>query len=92
MAGVRIESTHVETLSFNNNTEIAGLQGGRQLHDVLPSVSLKFAATPKHRTVRLVYSRALSRPDPQDITQAVGPVNDTQNPPTVSLGNPGPEA
>ena len=38
--------------------------------------------------MRLVYSRALSRPDPQDIAQAVGPVNDTQKPPTVSLGNP----
>ena len=38
--------------------------------------------------MRLVYSRALSRPDPQDIAKAVGIVNDTQNPPTVSLGNP----
>ena len=35
-----------------------------------------------------MYSRALSRPDPQDLAQAVGPVDDTQNPPTVSLGNP----
>ena len=38
--------------------------------------------------IRVVYSRALSRPDPQDLAQAVGPVDDTQNPPTVSLGNP----
>jgi TonB-dependent receptor len=35
-----------------------------------------------------VYSRALSRPDPQDISRAVGVVNDTQTPPTVSIGNP----
>ena len=54
---------------------------------MLPSASLKFAATP-NTAVRIVYSRALSRPDPQDISKAVGPVNDTQKPPTVSLGNP----
>jgi TonB-dependent receptor len=35
-----------------------------------------------------VYSRALSRPNPSDISKAVGTPNLTQNPPTVSLGNP----
>jgi TonB-dependent receptor len=35
-----------------------------------------------------VYSRALSRPDPQDLAQPVGVINDSQNPPTVSIGNP----
>jgi len=54
---------------------------------VLPSASLKGAITP-NTALRVVYSRALSRPDPQNLAQAVGPVNDTQNPPTVSLGNP----
>ena len=55
--------------------------------DALPSVALKFA-TSDSANIRLVYSRALSRPDPSDITQAVGIPNTTQNPPTVSLGNP----
>jgi TonB-dependent receptor len=88
IAGVRIESTHVETLSFNANTGQQDFSAGGNYVDVLPSASVKFAATP-NTAVRLVYSRALSRPDPQDLAQAVGTVNDTQNPPTVSLGNPG---
>jgi TonB-dependent receptor len=87
VAGVRIESTHVDTLSFNANTGRQDFSAGGNYTDVLPSGSIKFAVRPD-TALRLVYSRALSRPDPQDITQAVGPINDTQNPPTVSLGNP----
>jgi len=87
IAGVRLESTHLDTLSFNTNTGLENFSAGGNYTDVLPSASLKIAATP-NTTLRLVYSRALSRPDPQDITRAVGPVNDTQSPPTVSLGNP----
>ena len=88
IAGVRIESTHVDTLSFNANSGKQDFSTGGDYTDVLPSASIKFAADAA-TAVRIVYSRALSRPDPQDIAQAVGPVNDTQNPPTVSLGNPG---
>ncbi len=87
VAGVRVESTHVDTLSFNVNTGRQDFSAGGNYTDVLPSASVKFALTP-NTALRLVYSRALSRPDPQDISQAVGPVNDTQTPPTVSLGNP----
>jgi TonB-dependent receptor len=87
VAGVRIESTHVDTLSFNSNTGVEDFRAGGNYTDVLPSIALKVAASP-NTSLRFVYSRALSRPDPQDITQAVGPVNNTQNPPTVSLGNP----
>ena len=87
VAGVRFEQTHVDSRSFNNNTQLEDFHRRRQLSDVLPSVPFKFAATP-NTAVRLVYSRALSRPDPQDISQAVGVVNDTQKPPTVSIGNP----
>ena len=54
---------------------------------MLPSASLK-VATADNAAIRLVYSRALSRPNPSDITKAVGIPNLTQNPPTVSLGNP----
>ena len=87
VAGVRFESTHVDTRSFNNNTELQDFTAGGNYLDVLPSVAFKFAASP-NTAVRLVYSRALSRPDPQDLAQAVGTVNDTQKPPTVSIGNP----
>jgi TonB-dependent receptor len=87
IAGVRIESTHVDTLSFNANTGKQDFSAGGDYTDVLPSASIKFGVRPD-TALRVVYSRALSRPDPQDITQAVGPINDTQNPPTVSLGNP----
>ena len=87
VAGVRFESTHLDTLSFNANTGKQDFAAGGHYTDVLPSAALKFAAT-QNTAVRIVYSRALSRPDPQDISKAVGPVNDTQKPPTVSLGNP----
>ncbi|HEY2906841.1 MAG TPA: TonB-dependent receptor [Vicinamibacterales bacterium] len=87
VAGVRFESTHVDTRSFNANSGLQDFTAGGDYVDVLPSAAFKFAAT-ANTAVRLVYSRALSRPDPQDIAQAVSPINDTQTPPTVSLGNP----
>lgn len=87
VGGVRFESTHVNTLSYDNNTSLENFRAGGDYFDALPSVSFKLA-TSDNSSVRLVFSRALSRPDPQDITQAVGLVNDTQNPPRVSLGNP----
>jgi TonB-dependent receptor len=87
VAGVRVESTHVDTLSFQTTTGQEDFKGGGNYTDVLPSASVKFA-TSENASVRLVYSRALSRPNPSDITKAVGIPNLTQNPPTVSLGNP----
>jgi TonB-dependent receptor len=87
IAGVRVESTHVDTLSFNDNTGKMDFAAGGNYVDVLPSASIKFGVSDT-TAIRVAYSRALSRPDPQDIAQAVGPIDDTQNPPTVSLGNP----
>ncbi|HET9832100.1 MAG TPA: TonB-dependent receptor [Vicinamibacterales bacterium] len=87
IAGLRVESTHVDARSFNNNTHLEDFTSGGNYVDVLPSVAYKYAVTP-NTALRLVYSRALSRPDPQDLAQAVGTVNDTQKPPTVSIGNP----
>jgi TonB-dependent receptor len=87
VAGVRFESTHVDSRSFNNNTHQEDFTAGGNYLDVLPSVAFKFAASP-NTAVRLVYSRALSRPDPQNLAQAVGTINDTPKPPTVSIGNP----
>jgi TonB-dependent receptor len=53
---------------------------------VLPSASIRFDLG--HDTdLRVVYSRALSRPDPQDIAQALT-VTLGQNPMLASLGNP----
>jgi len=78
VAGVRFEATHVDTQSA----------GGGDYLDVLPSVALRIGL---HRdsALRLVYSRGLSRPDPQDIAQASSPLDTTQTPNTISIGNPG---
>ena len=53
---------------------------------VLPSASVRFALR-SDTNLRLVYSRGMSRPDPQNIAQAVT-VDNTANPTLVSLGNP----
>jgi TonB-dependent receptor len=87
VAGVRVESTHVSTRSFQATTGQEDYKAGGNYTDVLPSVSAKFAMS-DDQAVRLVYSRGLSRPNPQDISRAVSVPNLTQNPPTVSLGNP----
>jgi outer membrane receptor protein involved in Fe transport len=83
VAGVRVESTHVDTRSFQASTGLQDYKAGGDYTDVLPSVSLK-VATADNAAIRLVYSRALSRPNPGDISKAVGIPNIT-NPPTVSL-------
>ena len=87
VAGVRFEATHVDTRTFDPNTNTVSIPGGSDYLDVLPSVSLRFALN-KDNGLRLVYSRALSRPDPQDIAQASSPLDNTQTPNVVSLGNP----
>jgi TonB-dependent receptor len=53
---------------------------------VLPSGSIRFSLG-NDTDLRLVYSRALSRPDPQDIAQALTATL-FQTPMTASLGNP----
>jgi TonB-dependent receptor len=53
---------------------------------VLPSASLRYALT-KNTDLRLAYGRGLSRPNPQDIAQAMT-IDNTVNPHVVSLGNP----
>ena len=91
VAGVRFEATDVSTLSFDESVTpmptTLTAKGGGSYFDVLPSASLRIAIT-KNTGVRFVYGRGLSRPDPQDIAQAVGQPDFTQNPATVSLGNP----
>jgi TonB-dependent receptor len=89
--GVRFEATHVSTLSFDQNvtptpTTLTFKAGGDYL-DVLPSGSLRFAVD-KDSDLRLVFGRGLARPDPQDISQAVGQPDTSTTPATVSIGNP----
>jgi TonB-dependent receptor len=89
VAGVRFEGTNLDTLTpvFDANGNFLGnakLNGSYT--KVLPSASLRFALK-KDTNLRLVYSRGFSRPDPQDIAQAVG-VDSSGNPILVSLGNP----
>jgi TonB-dependent receptor len=86
IGGVRFEATHVSTLSFDQNTS-ATVPGGSDYLDVLPSVSLRIGLQ-RDSAIRLVYSRGLSRPDPQDIAQAASPLINTQSPNTISINNP----
>jgi TonB-dependent receptor len=53
---------------------------------ILPSGSLRFALN-NDTNLRLIYSRGLSRPNPQDIAQA-GTVDTSAFPYAVTLGNP----
>jgi TonB-dependent receptor len=87
VAGLRFEATHVDTTSYDKNTQVLTYKAGGDYLDVLPSASLRFALD-KDSDLRLVYGRGLARPDPQDITQAVGQPTLNQKPVTISLGNP----
>ena len=89
VAGVRFEGTNLDTVTpafdangnFLGNTKLNG-----SYTKVLPSASLRFALK-NDTNLRLVYSRGFSRPDPQEIAQALS-VDNTANPILVSLGNP----
>jgi len=87
VTGLRIEATHVDTTSFDKSTGALSFKAGGDYLDVLPSASLRFALD-KDSDLRLVYGRGLSRPDPSDITAAVGKPVTSQDPNTVSVGNP----
>ncbi|KAA6455709.1 TonB-dependent receptor [Acidobacteria bacterium AB60] len=87
VAGVRIEATHVDTTSFDKSTGDLTFKGGGDYTDVLPSAALRFALD-KDSDLRLVYGRGIARPNPEDITKAVGQPNKQQTPPTISIGNP----
>ncbi len=91
VTGIRFEATHLATLSYDPNlnppaTTLTFKAGGDYL-DVLPSASLRFAVD-KNSDLRIVYGRGLARPDPQDVTAAVGQPDISTTPATVSIGNP----
>ena len=90
VAGVRFEGTNLDTAApdVDPNGQFLGTisKSSGSYVKVLPSASLRFALT-NDTNLRLVYSRGLSRPNPQDIAQAVR--KDTSvTPNVVSLGNP----
>jgi TonB-dependent receptor len=91
VAGLRVEATDVSTLSFDSSAPTTPTtltyHAGGDYTDVLPSASLRFAID-KNSDLRLVYGRGLSRPDPQDISQAVSLPVKGQTPYTASIGNP----
>jgi TonB-dependent receptor len=95
VGGVRFEATHVSTLGFNNGTDSQGntitpavnVPGGSDYLDILPSVSLRIGVT-QNLALRVAYSRGLARPNPQDIAQVNGTLDNTVKPNVVSLGNP----
>ncbi|HKT46966.1 MAG TPA: TonB-dependent receptor [Candidatus Acidoferrales bacterium] len=89
-AGVRFEGTSLDTLTFDSSANPAPstltIKANGSYLKILPSASARIALAP-NTDLRLIYGRGLSRPDPQDIAQAVsfsagGGVN------TASLGNP----
>jgi TonB-dependent receptor len=87
VAGLRIEGTNLRTVGFDSQTNTLSFDQDGSYIKVLPSASLRYDLG--HDTnLRLVYSRALSRPDPQDIAQALT-VTLNQSPLQASLGNPG---
>ncbi len=87
VTGLRIEATHVNTLSFDETANSLTYKAGGDYTNVLPSASLRFGLD-KDSDLRLVYGRGIARPDPQDISAAVSQPTLNQTPVTISLGNP----
>jgi TonB-dependent receptor len=89
VAGVRFEGTNLDTAApiFDADGNFVGISKNSGSYvKVLPSASIRYALR-SDTNLRLVYSRGLSRPDPQDIAQPLN-FDDTANPVLVSLGNP----
>jgi len=101
IVGVRVEGTNLDTLSWQDGctdpdpaicpTIIQPGQnfiGGGDYVKVLPSASLRYALT-NNTDFRLVYSRGLSRPNPQDVAQAFSITPAQGGKGNIGLGNPG---
>ncbi len=87
VAGLRVEATHLNTLSFDETTNTLSYKAGGDYTNILPSASLRFALD-RDSDLRLVYGRGLARPDPQDVSAAVSQPTLNQTPVTISIGNP----
>jgi TonB-dependent receptor len=91
VTGLRIEATHVDTLSFDGGatptpTTLTYKAGG-DYTNVLPSASLRIALD-KDSDLRLVYGRGVARPDPQDLSAAISQPVKNQGVINIGLGNP----
>ena len=93
IAGLRIEGTNLDTLGWDSTANLGNgaftLKGGGDYVKVLPSGSLRYALT-SNTNIRLVYSRALSRPNASDIAQGFVVNNSTGgsgSPGDIFLGN-----
>ena len=90
IAGVRVEGTNLDTLSWdsgaNNGNGSFTYKAGGDYTKVLPSASLRYALT-SNTDFRLVYSRALSRPNPTDVAQSLSVSPAQGGIGTISLGN-----
>lgn len=86
IAGVRVEGTSLDTLSWDSNVNTFTYKAGGDYTKVLPSASLRYALT-NSTGFRLVYSRALSRPNPTDVAQSFSVSNAQGGTGSISLGN-----
>lgn len=98
IAGVRVEGTNLSTLSWQDGCTDPttcptivqpgqNFKGGGDYVQVLPSASLRYALT-SNDDFRLVYSRGLSRPNPQDIAQAFSITPAQGGKGSIGYGNP----
>jgi TonB-dependent receptor len=95
VGGVRFEGTNLDVVNrvFNGTVDPPTITDNKfsgSYVRVLPSISMRYAFTGS-TNLRLVYGRGLSRPDPQDIAQALtfttaGSPGNLKN--LVTLGNP----
>ena len=92
--GLRLEATVLEIQGFETQTDpnTGNWESTTETHnnqsyvDALPSVQLRYEITPDS-DIRAVYGRGLSRPNPFDLVPSIQ-LDQSQNPNTVSLGNP----
>jgi TonB-dependent receptor len=90
IAGVRFEGTNLTTLSFDTQSNTVSDRATGSYVSVLPSAAIRYGLSP-NSDIRVSYARGISRPDPQDIAQAVtfttvGSPGSLKN--TATLGNP----
>jgi len=85
VAGLRIEGTSDSTTSFDNELGCLCKKGGGSYVNFLPSATLRIRLN-NSSDLKLVYSRALNRPDPQTLTASFS-VDRSFTPPQINVGN-----
>ena len=89
IAGIRVEGTSLRTTSFDANTNLVDVKNTGSYINVLPSAAIRYALD-SNTYLRLAYARGVSRPDPQDIAQAVSYTPPSGNSPgSATISNPG---